>query len=262
LKPHNVMLVADDDEVDVPKILDFGIAQMRERPGVTMPGMVMGTPTYMAPEQFLAGGEVDARSDLYSLGVILYEMLAGEVPFTATSALAILFKHMIEPPPVPSLRFPNLTISPALETIALRCLEKEPDKRFQTADEFAAALDAVPIASASPPPGIGVISADVTVPIARPGTPTPALATPKPASARQLAPTVPMRPMAPSPVRPTVAAPASQPPPSPAGGTRPTVPAAGTDHVAPSAANTAALIRRSRRADCRVFGFPCAPKSS
>jgi serine/threonine protein kinase len=150
LKPHNIMITRGDDGVETAKLLDFGIAKTFEfdaNTQLTAAGSTMGTPKYMSPEQAM-GMAVDARSDLYSLGIILYEMLIGEVPFSDPSLPAMLVKHMNELPVPPSQRRPDLQISPALESIALRCLEKDPAKRFQTAGEIGAELQRVPIEAA------------------------------------------------------------------------------------------------------------------
>ena len=100
---------------------------------MTAAGYVLGTPHYMSPEQ-AAGKAVDHRADLYSLGVILYEMLAGEVPFGEASTTSILVKLMTEMPEPPSRRRRDVVVPAALEAIAMRCLEKDPDRRFQSAD--------------------------------------------------------------------------------------------------------------------------------
>ncbi len=142
LKPQNIMVWQDNDGREQPKLLDFGIAKTFESecPALTSTGLVLGTPHYMSPEQ-AQGTAVDGRSDLYALGIILYEMLGGQVPFNDTSIPAILVKHLNEPPrPLTELR-PDL--DPALEAIVLRCLEKQPDKRYQNAEELAQALAAM-----------------------------------------------------------------------------------------------------------------------
>lgn len=139
LKPQNIMISEGPDGAEVPKLLDFGIAKTfeAEGPALTSTGMVLGTPQYMSPEQ--AGGKpVDARSDLYALGVILYEMLVGKVPFNDPSIPAILVKHLSEKPKPPSELRPGLP--DAIESIVLRCLAKEPQDRFQNAEEFSLAL--------------------------------------------------------------------------------------------------------------------------
>jgi serine/threonine protein kinase len=154
LKPQNLMVSRAADGHEVVKLVDFGIAKSLEEGAtqLTSAGYSLGTPHYMAPEQ-AAGQEVDARADLYSLGVILYEMLVGDVPFTATSASAVLVKHLNEPPEPPSHRRPDLQIPPALEAVTLKCLEKDPARRFQTAEGFTAALEsAVPGWESTPSP--------------------------------------------------------------------------------------------------------------
>jgi eukaryotic-like serine/threonine-protein kinase len=141
LKPHNVMLARGAAGQEIPKLLDFGIAKTFEEGGtqLTQTGFALGTPQYMAPEQ-AQGQEVTAQSDLYSLGVMLYEMLVGEVPFDAPTTAAILIKQLTEEPQPPSRRKPEAKVSPALEAIAMRCLAKEPAQRFASAEAFVEAL--------------------------------------------------------------------------------------------------------------------------
>ena len=146
LKPHNIMISRTPDGRETATLLDFGIAKTFEidaNTKLTATGSTIGTPQYMSPEQ-ASGQEVDGRSDLYSLGIILYEMLIGEVPFSGSSTPTVLVKHLTELPVHPSARRPDLHISPTLETLALRCLEKNPANRFQTADELAAELHRAP----------------------------------------------------------------------------------------------------------------------
>src|SRR5689334_13498287 len=134
LKPQNVIV----DEEGKAVVTDFGIA----RAGVseiTQTGSVMGTPQYLSPEQ-AQGFEVTGVSDLYSIGVILYEALTGRVPFEGESAVAVAMKQVAETPQRPSSINPQ--VSPALDAVVMRALEKEPGNRFQTADAFIAALDA------------------------------------------------------------------------------------------------------------------------
>jgi eukaryotic-like serine/threonine-protein kinase len=134
LKPQNVIV----DEEGKAVVTDFGIA----RAGVseiTQTGSVMGTPQYLSPEQ-AQGFEVTPVSDLYSIGVILYEALTGRVPFEGESAVAVAMKQVSETPQRPSSISPQ--VSPALDAVVMRALEKEPGQRFQSADAFIAALDA------------------------------------------------------------------------------------------------------------------------
>ncbi|HSF99529.1 MAG TPA: protein kinase [Vicinamibacterales bacterium] len=143
LKPQNIMVTRDAGGHEVAKLLDFGIAKTMDDAAtqLTATGLSLGTPQYMAPEQ-ANGGQVDGRSDIYALGVILYEMLIGEVPFEATSTPAVLVKHLTEQPAPPSKRRPDLHLPAGLEAIALRSLEKDPAKRFQSAEDLQAALEA------------------------------------------------------------------------------------------------------------------------
>jgi beta-lactam-binding protein with PASTA domain/tRNA A-37 threonylcarbamoyl transferase component Bud32 len=134
IKPGNV-LITPTGEV---KVADFGIARANGTgDGLTRTGAVMGTATYFSPEQ-AQGLTVDARSDLYSLGVVLYEMGTGVVPFEGDSAVSVAYSHVREPVPAPSTRRADLP--PALETIILTCLQKDPAARYQTADELRADL--------------------------------------------------------------------------------------------------------------------------
>ena len=134
LKPQNAIVDADGKAT----VTDFGIA----RAGVseiTQAGSVMGTPHYLSPEQ-AQGFDVTAVSDLYSVGVMLYEALTGRVPFEGDSAVAVAMKQVSQAPQRPSSINPQ--VSPALDAVAMRALEKEPGQRFQSADAFIAALDA------------------------------------------------------------------------------------------------------------------------
>jgi beta-lactam-binding protein with PASTA domain/predicted Ser/Thr protein kinase len=134
LKPQNVIV----DEQGKVTVTDFGIARAGASE-ITQAGSVMGTPHYLSPEQ-AQGQEVTAVSDLYSIGVMLYEALAGQVPFEADSAVAIAMKQVSHTPQRPSSI--NPAVSPALDAVVMRALEKDPGRRFQSADAFIAALDA------------------------------------------------------------------------------------------------------------------------
>jgi len=136
IKPANIMLTKKGQAV----LTDFGIAQIIGSTQHTVSGALMGTLNYMAPEQGLKG-ECDSRSDIYSLGIVLYEMLTGYTPFDADTPLAILMKHLNDPLPLPTQIDPALPI--ALEMIVLKALEKDPDDRFQSAEEMRKALENV-----------------------------------------------------------------------------------------------------------------------
>jgi len=134
LKPQNVIVNADG----VAMVTDFGIARAGLSE-ITQTGSVMGTPQYLSPEQ-AQGYEVTPVSDLYSIGVLLYEALTGRVPFEGESAVAVAMKQVSQVPQRPSSINPQ--VSPALDAVVMRALEKEPGERFQSADAFIAALDA------------------------------------------------------------------------------------------------------------------------
>src|SRR5215475_6356326 len=138
IKPENILVQTIPSGLHV-KVLDFGIAALRDvKAGrLTRTGAVVGTPHYMSPEQCL-GEELDGRSDIYSLGVVLFEMLTGVVPFDSPTTTAIVIKHVNDPPPQP--RILNPKISPAVESVVLRALEKRRDARPQTAGEMAREL--------------------------------------------------------------------------------------------------------------------------
>jgi serine/threonine-protein kinase len=139
LKPQNIMVCRDSEGNESPKLLDFGIAKTLEpdSPALTSTGMVLGTPHYMSAEQ-AKGLPADQRSDIYALGVILYEMLVGKVPFDDKSIPSILVKHLTESPKPPSSLRGD--IPREVETLVLRCLEKDPQRRFQSADDLGKAL--------------------------------------------------------------------------------------------------------------------------
>ncbi|MGE0787617.1 MAG: serine/threonine protein kinase [Sandaracinaceae bacterium] len=144
LKPDNVHLVAQGTRQDFVKVLDFGIAKVGDNAGkkLTQAGQVFGTPHYMSPEQ-CAGRDVDHRTDIYALGVMLYEMACGKVPFDADNLMGVLTKHVYEQPIPPRELPPPVAVPPGLEAIILKCLAKQPAERYSTMAELKADLAAV-----------------------------------------------------------------------------------------------------------------------
>lgn len=138
LKPDNIMVEARADGTYSAKVLDFGIAKLKDRAetasNLTATGTVLGTVAYMSPEQ-CRGTEIDGRSDIYSLGVVLYEMVTGRVPFSSMTPSAIVAGHVSDPPPPPRTFHPDLPA--AVEELILAALAKRPDDRPQTAGELA-----------------------------------------------------------------------------------------------------------------------------
>jgi serine/threonine-protein kinase len=144
LKPENVLLVkAQDGKSEIAKVCDFGVAKLRAgneaSNDVTSVGAVVGTPYYMSPEQ-IRGEDVDHRSDIYSLGGVIYRLLTGHPPFSGPNPMAVFAKHLTEEPTPPSQREPTLGIPRALDAIVLRALQKQRDKRYSSVDEMQAEL--------------------------------------------------------------------------------------------------------------------------
>lgn len=136
IKPENIMVLSGDEI----KLMDFGIARLSNVEGVTRltrSGVIMGTPTYMAPEQ-IEGGEVGVATDIYAFGVLLYEMLSGQVPFTAPTPGAVLIKHLTET--APPLRKLRSDIPASLEKVVKQALEKQPSRRQRSMEEVVEAL--------------------------------------------------------------------------------------------------------------------------
>ena len=155
MKPENCFRIKRGSNDDFIKVLDFGIAKVTSDEGdgsggknLTRTGMIFGTPEYMSPEQ-AKGEKVDHRVDVYALGVILYELLTGQVPFTADTFMGILTKHMFEPPAAPSTVVPNVTIPEEVEAIILKALQKDREYRFQSMEDMGAAIEKVGTGSAA-----------------------------------------------------------------------------------------------------------------
>jgi serine/threonine protein kinase len=143
IKPQNMLIIPESGEL---KIMDFGIARVSEvkggvaAAGLTTTGTVMGTPDYMPPEQ-AQGRPADFRSDIYSLGVVLFEIFTGVLPFEGDSLMGVVLNHIQKPPPRP--RQVNARVPPELEVIILRCLEKDPARRYPRVSDLLKDLRAV-----------------------------------------------------------------------------------------------------------------------
>lgn len=160
LKPENIFLSKQGGISDYPKVLDFGLAKVTERqmqPGsviLTQEGMVFGTPEFMSPEQ-AQGKTLDARSDIYSLAVILYEVLTGKLPFTARTPMEYIQKHVTDAIIPLSERVPDRKFPKGLDEVLAKALQKHPDQRYQTAGEFGEALRPFGGAAAKTLPPVG-----------------------------------------------------------------------------------------------------------
>jgi len=178
VKPANIMLTEDHQVI----LTDFGLAKMAEGSQYTRSGLSVGTPEYMAPEQG-QGLPVDHRADVYSLGVVLYELLTGQLPYTADTPVAVIFKHIRDPLPLP--RSVNPGLDEGFERVILKALAKSPGDRYQGAGELAAALrqamvgvgEDLPTPPPAPTPDTGVLSRE-TPPPSGPPAPPPSIGEP------------------------------------------------------------------------------------
>jgi serine/threonine-protein kinase len=136
IKPQNVLI----DRAGEPLITDFGLARLKGEPGITRNGVFLGTPNYASPEQCQLR-PVDERSDIYALGLVLFEMATGHRPFEADSASEALEMHRSAPPPDPRELEPG--VPPELSTLILRCLKKDPAERYPTATALREAVEAI-----------------------------------------------------------------------------------------------------------------------
>jgi len=219
IKPANLILARTADGSDSVKVLDFGIAKvkagspLRDGASLTQTGAIVGTPTYMSPEQCQGahGDQLTDASDLYSLGVVLYQMLTGSVPFKADTAVGMLMAHLQQSPPDPRVLVPS--VPPQLVSVVFRALEKNPAKRFASADEMRKALEDANSALGKTTVGsLRAVKLEPAVaplsPPSRPVTPVPVAPTPPPPAPEE-------RIVAPPPPTPLAPEPAPQPPPSP-----------------------------------------------
>ncbi len=173
LKPANVVLSHRRGEPDVVKVLDFGLAKILghdDDDTLTKAGLIFGTPEYMSPEQAV-GGKVDGRCDVYALGAILYEMLVGRPPFRGEGVFETVRMHVAEPPPAPRDVRSDVLVPPMLEGVVLRCLEKRPEGRFESAAHLERVLAAI-AAQLDRVPGAGEVEPDSGLPDSRQATMT------------------------------------------------------------------------------------------
>ena len=192
LKPDNLFLIRRGSDDNFLKILDFGIAKLTATANTnakTRTGTLIGTPSYMSPEQCAGRGKIDARSDIYSLGIVAYEMLTQRLPFIGEGFGDIVVAHITEAPKPPSQVYPG--IPAGVEAIVMRAIEKDPDHRFQSMEEFGMAL-ADPEAYLASPHSVAVAGAvasahttSVPVVTADPGSASGARPFPKPPSQPQ-----------------------------------------------------------------------------
>ncbi|HJZ83546.1 MAG TPA: serine/threonine-protein kinase [Polyangia bacterium] len=174
LKPDNVMLTEVTGTGDLVKILDFGFAHILDslEPTLTDKQIVAGTPSYMSPEQASAT-KTDLRTDIYSTGVMLYELVVGKKPFYGDDVMQTLSMHIHKPPPPPRRTAPDRVISKALEDVILRALAKSRDERFQDAGDFLESVDGTPEGREASRPKLSV-TAPRGEPVAAPPEPVPA----------------------------------------------------------------------------------------
>jgi serine/threonine-protein kinase len=205
LKPDNLILSDEEGLEDHLRILDFGLAKLRDGPAMTA-GLAVGTPSYMSPEQTGAAGTVDARSDLYAVGVLLFELLAGRKPFQADQIGELILMHRESAVPPLRQAAPAGAVSAELEAVVGKAMAKRQDDRYQSAGELAAALDATPEARAR-----GESRARDARPAAAPPVPVPDTL---PAPAAAAAPAPAGRPMGLPPPPATGRAPAQPPEPT------------------------------------------------
>jgi len=143
VKPQNIMLTPQSEV----KIMDFGIVREKDKAAETQTGMIVGTPDYMSPEQAQGKADLDHRSDVYSLGIVLYEIFTGVLPFEGESPLSVAMKHVREPPPPPRTIQKNLPV--ALQDVILRCLKKDPAERYEKMSHLHGELYRISVAAKS-----------------------------------------------------------------------------------------------------------------
>jgi len=161
VKPDNLLF----DKYDNVFLSDFGLARLRETIGFTniSDGSIMGTPAYMSPEQIQGDREIDGRSDIYSMGVVLYHMLCGSVPFSGTTAASVMMMHLINP--VPQIHDQNKTLPIGIQSVLDTAMAKNPKDRYQTAGEFAKAIQAVTTGVHKKLPAQNAVNSTTTQPV-------------------------------------------------------------------------------------------------
>ena len=220
LKPDNVMLTERGRERDIVRVLDFGIAKLRDDNRATVnqmtqAGDLVGTPQYMAPEQ-IRGDAVDGRTDVYALGAMLYEMVTGRLPFEGPTVMAVLSKHLMEVPPAPTVRRPDLALPPALDALVMSALAKEPNERPASMEQLAEHMAnlAPHVGGASSGFGFGAATAPVSavVPVMSPAPGYPSVAPPPSYAPAGPPPRGPAPSVASAPIGPPPGVPRSYPP--------------------------------------------------
>jgi serine/threonine-protein kinase len=242
LKPENVMVESRRDEHDAVKVLDFGIAKIQvagEAQGMTLTqaGLVCGTPGYMSPEQW-SGEPLDGRADLYAVGVILYEMLTGKLPFESNTPMEMMRKHLTEQPRPPSTRRKDGSVSPDLEALVMRAISSSPGDRPPSADAMRQDLLACVLL---PPPSEGPSTSEVRKTVVLPRQPRAKTPTSPAKGTPVLAPDVTAEtlPRAPAATRPSPPQGASMRPPTRSPPTRPPTPAPSTRLPTPAPSSAA-----------------------
>lgn len=277
VKPHNCFVSPREHNPEFVKIIDFGIAKLRDGSSeeqLTQTGAIMGTADYMSPEQG-QGMELDGRSDLYSVGIILYRMLTGRVPFKAGTPMATVFLHVHNAPKPPSVECPDAELGSQVDALVLKALAKDREDRFTNAADFIEALKGIEDAGAGTrtkwtPGRVGSFVAALALGtvalgwVATRGGEESATA-PKPAALATAAPSVtPIaaepEPIAPKDEAPPIAAVVPEPPPEPVDTADPGLPEPDPLLLAPSLEDDAAQaepdvpVRRSKRAVAQTFG--------
>jgi TonB family protein len=223
LKPDNLFLTRGDDGELVVKVVDFGIAKLLESSTHTLTGMVLGTPAYMSYEQAsgMRSDELDARSDIYSLGVVVYEMLTGRVPFDSDTPLGYARKHLMEQPPPLRAAAPRLGVPPAVERAVMKSLVKDREQRYASVLDFARELTIaaqpslpteahVPIPSfPTPPPAARQPAAPLALPAEVPAKAPLGAQFPPPARPQRIVKTPWVQPQATKPVAAAILPPAA-----------------------------------------------------